>query len=286
MFDAHVLKILIASPSDARGFRDSVEQSLHAWNTDRAEASSVILLPRRWESGAVPELTGEDGQSVINHQLVDDADVIVGVFNQTLGSETPRAASGTAEELERARDAGKPVHVYFSAMPIDRDHDREQLAALDEFKKSLQKIGLYGAFDTTGDLEKKVRAAIEHDISSLGLGGPAVRRRGGAELAGHYRRDREPDRNGRMHTRRERIEVVNSGTSAAEDVQMRLTSVDGDLAAPSMHDAGAPFTVPANGGTFTVPILAYAGTANHVRVDFSWTEDGEERTSAHSLSLL
>src|SRR5690606_15199984 len=100
--------------------RDSVEQSLHAWNTDRAEAASVILLPRRWESGVVPELTGEDGQSVINHQLVDGADIIVGVFSQTLGSATPRAASGTAEELQRARDAGKPVHVYFSEMPIDR----------------------------------------------------------------------------------------------------------------------------------------------------------------------
>ncbi|WP_336646689.1 DUF4062 domain-containing protein [Microbacterium sp. USHLN186] len=286
MFDAHVLKVLIASPFDARAFRDSVEQSLHTWNTDRAEASSVILLPRRWESGAVPELTGEDGQSVINHQLVDDADIIVGVFSETLGSATPRAASGTAEELERARDAGKPVHVFFSAMPIGRDHDRKQLAALDAFKKSLQKIGLYGTFDTAGDLEKKVRAAVEHDISGLGLGDPAVRSAGGAELAGHYKRDREPDSKGRMHTRRERIEIVNSGTAAAEDVKITLTPLDGDLAAPSMHNVDVPFTVPANGGVYTVPILAFAGTANHVRVDFSWTENGKERTSSHSLSLI
>lgn len=286
MFDAHVLKVLIASPSDARGLRDSVELSLHTWNTDRAAAASIILLPRRWESGAIPQLTGEDGQSVINHQLVDDADVIIGVFSQTLGSETPRAASGTAEELERARDAGKPVHVYFSAMPIDRNHDREQLAALDEFKKSLQEIGLYGTFDTAGDLENKVRAAIEHDITGLGLGNPAVPKAGGAELAGHYKHDREQGKNGRMQTRRERIEVENSGASAAEDVQVTLASAEEGLDAPSFYSAVAPFTLPPNGGTFALPILAYAGTANHVRVEFTWVEGGEERKSSHSLSLL
>lgn len=79
---------------------------------------------------------------MINHQLADDADIIVGVFSQTLGSATPRAVSGTAEELERARDAGKPVHVYFSAMPLDRDHDRDQLAARDDFITRWQARGI------------------------------------------------------------------------------------------------------------------------------------------------
>lgn len=279
-------ELLRARDETLRSVRGLVDLRERFFNLPVRAAWNLVLLPRRWESGAVPELTGKDGQSAINHQLVDDADIIVGVFSQTLGSATPRAASGTAEELQRARDAGKPVHVYFSAMPIDRDHDREKLAALDEFKTSLQAIGLYGTFDTTGDPENKVRAAIEYDIAGLGLDSPAVRSAGGAELAGHYERDREPDRNGRMQTRRERIEIVNSGATAAEDVRMSLTSVEEGLSAPSLHGADTPFTVRAKGGRFTVPILAFAGTANHVRVDFSWTEDGKERTSSHSLALM
>jgi hypothetical protein len=62
-FDAHVLKVLIASPGDTAEERDAVERSLHGWNASRAEREQVILLPRRWESDAVPRLGG-GGQSI------------------------------------------------------------------------------------------------------------------------------------------------------------------------------------------------------------------------------
>ena len=99
-FPSTVLKVLIASPGDTRSLRDEVERALHEWNGDRAEASGAILLPRRWETNAVPLVTGTDGQSVINSQLVSDVDIVIGIFHATLGRPTPRAASGTAEELE------------------------------------------------------------------------------------------------------------------------------------------------------------------------------------------
>ncbi len=72
-FDAHVLKVLIASPGDTLEERNAVEQALHVWNRDRAEREQVGLLPRRWELHAVPRLGGS-GQSIINEQLVDKAD--------------------------------------------------------------------------------------------------------------------------------------------------------------------------------------------------------------------
>ena len=110
-FDAHVLRILIASPGDTKEERDAVERGLHGWNAARAERERVILLPARWETDAVPRLGGS-GQSVINDQLVDRADIIA-LFDFRLGQATEQAVSGTAEEIQRANAAGKPVHVYF-----------------------------------------------------------------------------------------------------------------------------------------------------------------------------
>lgn len=100
-FDAHVLKVLIASPGDTSDERDAVVESLHGWNAARGEPENVVLLPRRWETDAVPHLGGS-GQSVINSQLVDDADIIIALFDSRLGQATDDAVSGTAEEIQRA----------------------------------------------------------------------------------------------------------------------------------------------------------------------------------------
>lgn len=286
MFDAHVLKVLIASPMDTAQLRDSVEQSLYLWNQDRAEGASTILLPRRWETGAVPELNGTDGQSVINRQLVDNADIVVALFHQTLGRATERAVSGTAEELERAQKAGKPVHVYFSTMPVDRDHDRAQLAALDEFRSSIRALGLYGSFGSAGDLETQVRHALEYDITTLGLGSPSLGSEVlGAALSGRYTFEREPNRRGQMQTRRQRLEVTNSGTTAAEETTVTLTSLDEDLLAPTLWNDDGPFTIAPHGGTYSLPVMTHSGTASRVQADFSWLENGKEKRSSHTISF-
>lgn len=285
MFDAHVVKVLIASPSDTRAMRDGVERSLHIWNGERSEAAGTILLPRRWETNTVPELDGTDGQSVINRQLVDDADIVVVVFHQVLGTATARAASGTAEELGRAREAGKPVHVYFSAMPVDRDHNREQLAALDGFRESIQSMGLYGSFDSPGDLEAQVRRAIEHDISKLNLSAAAVKSPAGASLSGRYMFRREPDSKGRIRSKGERLEITNSGGVPAENVTVTLSSLEDDLQAPMLLSDGGPFTIAPNGGSYSVPVLMYAGTASRVQANYAWFEDGVEKSSAHTVSF-
>ena len=266
--------------------RDSVERSLHQWNSERGEAAGVILLPRRWETAAVPELAGTDGQSVINAQLVDDADIVVGIFHQTLGSATPRAASGTAEELERARDAGKPVHLYFSDMPIDRNHDRAQLEALDQFRDSVKHMGLYGSFETVSELESQVRRAIEFDITSLELAEPVRVTHAGAALSAAYKYTREPDGKGRMRTKRQRIVFRNTGDAPANNVEFTTTAQQEGQDAPILLQKVEPFDLAARVGEFSVPVLPYAGSATQVRVDFTWTEDGVQKTGSDSISML
>jgi hypothetical protein len=177
MFEAFVLKVLISAPGDTGEEVAAVKESLHGWNGSRAEAARVILLPRHWRADAVPRLGSGSGQGVINEQLVDDADIVVAVFDTRLGQATAAAVSGTAEEIQRAVDAGKHVHVWFSNEPIGRDADLEQLAALRNFQDGLQTQGLLGEYDSAADLAYKVRAAIEDDLSQMGLDSPSVRRR-------------------------------------------------------------------------------------------------------------
>jgi hypothetical protein len=225
-FQAHVLKVLIASPGDTAVERDAVDASIHGWNASRAEVVQTVLMPWRWERHAVPVL-GQSAQSVINSQAVDQADIVVALFDSRLGEATQVALSGTVEEIERAHAAGKPVHVYFSTAPLPRDVDVEQFARLQDFRADLEKIGLLGAYASPEDLAYQVRQAIEHDLQALRLGsatGP--KRQAGARLRAHFKEERSPngfDRRGKAKFRTtQRLVLRNDGEAAAEAVQVEV----------------------------------------------------------------
>lgn len=165
-FNATVIRVLIASPTDAAHERDVIERTIHDWNASRSANSSVVLLPLRWESNAVP-VFDVDAQSALNSQLVDKADLVVAVFNARLGSATARGVSGTAEEIERVHAAGKPVHVWFSTQPIPRDSDMNQVQLLLNFQQHMFTRGLVGNYSDDADLTHKVRSALEADVENI-----------------------------------------------------------------------------------------------------------------------
>jgi hypothetical protein len=182
MFQAFVQKVLIATPGDTGDEVAAVKESVHGWNGSRAESAQVILLPQHWRSDAVPRLGTGSGQDVINKQLVDEADIVIGLFDSRLGHATAAAVSGTAEEIQRAIDAGKHVHVWFSNELIRRDADLEQLAALQKFRASLEAQGLLGEYDNLAELARKVHGAVEDDVTQMGPGSPTVRRLAAEEV--------------------------------------------------------------------------------------------------------
>jgi hypothetical protein len=177
VFEAFVLKVLISSPGDTGEQVAAVKDGLHGWNGSRAESAQVILLPRHWRADAVPRLGTGSGQGVINEQLVDDADIVIALFDARLGQATAEAVSGTAEEIQRAIDTGKHVHVWFSNEQLPRDVDIDQLAALRNFRANIEAQGLLGEYDDAADLADKVRGAVEADVTQMGLGAPRIRRR-------------------------------------------------------------------------------------------------------------
>jgi hypothetical protein len=165
-----------------------------------------------WERHAVARV-GQRPQAIINAQAVDQADIVVAFFDSRLGTETDVDVSGTAEEINRAVDQGKPVHVYFSNEPLPNDVYVQQLQALREFKGSLQDRGVLGGYDDPADLVGQVQRAVEADIADAewadGTLAGAVAP--GVELQWEHIRRREPkgtDKRGQVTYRTGRCETI------------------------------------------------------------------------------
>ena len=73
-----------------------------------------MLLPLRWETHTAPEYNTRP-QEVINRMIVDECDLLVGVFWTRIGTPTGVADSGSFEEIERVAAAGKPVMFFFGS---------------------------------------------------------------------------------------------------------------------------------------------------------------------------
>ncbi len=152
---ATVIRILIASPGDVPRERDVVTECIYAWNAAHYGTSGIMLQPVRWETHSYPA-SGDRPQALINRPIVEGGDCLIGIFGVRLGTPTGEALSGTIEEIEIFRNAGKHVSLYFSIADAPRDADREQLAALQAYQRERQKDMLYFEFPNPDELRRLV----------------------------------------------------------------------------------------------------------------------------------
>lgn len=117
-YDAKVFNVMIASPSDVTSEREETRGAIYQWNAVHSNSRKIVLLPVSWETHAFPEL-GETPQAIINKQVLDKCDLLVGIFWIRIGTSTQDYPSGTVEEIERHMNAGKPAMLYFSNTPFD-----------------------------------------------------------------------------------------------------------------------------------------------------------------------
>jgi hypothetical protein len=153
---AHVVKVMIASPTDVGSERQIIREVIGEWNAIHTEERRVVLIPLSWEKDASP-IMGERAQAIVNRQLLRDADLLIAAFWTRLGSPTGTAASGTVEEIEEHLAARKPAMLYFSRKPARLDRvDPGQYKALTEFKESCKQRGLIEEYDDGKDLRAKL----------------------------------------------------------------------------------------------------------------------------------
>lgn len=154
-YEATVFNIMIASPGDVASERAIVREVISEWNVVHSSNRKIVLLPTGWESHSSPEI-GQSPQAIINKQVLDKCDLLVGVFWTRIGTQTKDYASGTVEEIERHIISGKPVMLYFSNQPARLDSvDDEQYQELKRFKASCKDRGLYETYDSHSQFKEK-----------------------------------------------------------------------------------------------------------------------------------
>jgi uncharacterized protein DUF4062 len=163
---AIVLNVLIASPSDVSEEREIVTSAVHAWNAAHYPNTGIMLNPIRWETHSFPA-SGDRPQAIVNRQIVDEGDFLIGIFGNRVGTPTGEAQSGTIEEIERFRKAGKYVALYFSTADVPRDADRDQLTALEDYQRERRKDTLYSTFGRSEELRQLVSQHLPHIVSEV-----------------------------------------------------------------------------------------------------------------------
>jgi hypothetical protein len=131
-----------------------------------SHSRKVTLLPLRWETHTAPDY-GTRPQEGINRAIVDECDLLVGIF-WIIGSPTGVADSGTLEEIERVGKAGKPIMLYFSRVEIDPDRiDVSQIESLKRFKEKTYPKGLVESYKKIIEFRDKFAKQLELKIRDL-----------------------------------------------------------------------------------------------------------------------
>ncbi|HDM8174855.1 TPA: DUF4062 domain-containing protein [Vibrio harveyi] len=172
-YNAKVYNVMIASPGDVASERAIIRDVIYEWNAVHSASRNIVLLPTGWESHSSPEM-GSSAQEIINKQVLDKCDLLVGVFWTRIGTATTDYASGTVEEIEKHIATGKASMLYFSSQPVAMDSvDMKQVTELQGFKKSCESRGLYESYDSLSDFKEKFYRHLqlkvnEHEMFNIG----------------------------------------------------------------------------------------------------------------------
>lgn len=152
---ANVLKVMIASPGDVAEARTIATEEIYRWNDANASARQLVLLPVKWETHSTPEM-GDSPQSIINRQLLREADIVIAIFGTRIGTPTEEYISGTVEEIKKHVAASKTAMIYFSDVPVPPSVvNAAQYALVQEFRDECRSLGLYATFDSLPEFRSK-----------------------------------------------------------------------------------------------------------------------------------
>ncbi len=167
-----VLKLFLASPTDTEAERRKVHEAVESWNRS-------IGAKRGWQVDVfdytknVAPAYGSDGQQIVNQAggNMRNYAFFVGILKHRFGTPTPRAASGTKEEFQRAVRAFKStgrleIMLYFSNAPLPKTDNANltQKQKVNDFRTSVQGESFYKNFSSQQDFQKQFN---EHFASKM-----------------------------------------------------------------------------------------------------------------------
>lgn len=175
MSSVRLVRVFVTYPADVAQEARLVDNIAQELNATMGGVHKVRMEVIRWERD-VRAGVGSDAQEFVNGQLGADYEVLIGVFWSRVGSPTPRASSGSIEEIDialrrfRNSQTLPLVMIYFKTAGIDpMNVEPGQLAMLRDLRNQLSDNGvLYKTFQDQVAFESLVRIdlarALQHVV--------------------------------------------------------------------------------------------------------------------------
>jgi hypothetical protein len=169
-------KILIASPTDVKQERDSVDAVISELNRTYGDRLNVVISIVKWETHSAPSVGENSSQDVIDGDFRDDYDIFIGLFWKKYGTPVMGSESGTAHEFKNAykrfQKSPKSLKIMFyfknSGTEFLSEINPEDLSKIYKFKTELEeKHILYWEFSTLENFNYQLRSHIPMRLDEL-----------------------------------------------------------------------------------------------------------------------
>lgn len=172
--DCLQITVLLASPGNVPTERRAVREAVEEINRVTGEDEGFHLVVKGWETHTRPAAGRPQG--VINDQI-GPTDIFLGIMWHRLGTPSGKAASGTVEEYERARQrysrsraAVKPSVMFYFRSTLPRKStafDPDQYKAVQQFKAKVFKSNLAREYETPKEFASLVRQHLTAEARSI-----------------------------------------------------------------------------------------------------------------------
>lgn len=154
--------LLISCPGDVSKYVDVVRECIESFNITIGRLNSAEIVGQHWSTSSFSQ-SGDRPQEILNKQFVRDCDAAVAIFWTRFGTPTDKYGSGTEEEIEEMRLAGKQVFTYFVTESVDLNKvDLEQYKKVQDFKAKYEGEEKYGTYFTVGNVEELRKLFTNH----------------------------------------------------------------------------------------------------------------------------
>lgn len=154
--------LLISCPGDVSKYVDVVRECIESFNITIGRLNSAEIVGQHWSTSSFSQ-SGDRPQEILNKQFVRDCDAAVAIFWTRFGNPTDKYGSGTEEEIEEMRLAGKQVFTYFVTESVDLNKvDLEQYKKVQDFKAKYEGEEKYGTYFTVGNVEELRKLFSNH----------------------------------------------------------------------------------------------------------------------------
>lgn len=276
------LHLLISAPGDVPDEdMGIVRKTISQWNVSFGRAVSLTVLPISWTEHAVAEF-GDRPQAILNHQIVEEADLALALFCDRLGTPTDTDESGTAEEIRVLAEAAKPVAVLVNAAPrapLNRPALAER-QRLTDYLAELRQTALVFEYTDAGVLVghlnnflARATAKFQQSVELSKYEEPeAASTSEGVWPRAEVRESVRTDSRGRIGTQRNWSVVLhNTSRGPASDVDFRFENVPEDTLFRVLREDGPLGTIPP-GQVARFPLLLAMGSPNAVDCVVTWTD--------------